>query len=162
MNFNDSVGFYHIASEKYLYNRCGQTIKNIQSIDLLCLSHSMMNQCSDGYKAANSFNSSRLSNMAAKLHALRILQDGKNDSYETYYEKVRSLDKEDSDYLDFASEYLYTALLGNVGDVKEYTNTVINQINRSNVASEDKIILTQSIYIAYSSVLFSNSIEIKE
>ncbi|MCI6048235.1 hypothetical protein [Prevotella pectinovora] len=162
MNFNDSIGFYHIAAEKHLYENMGNGIKSISSMELLCHIHSMMNNSSDGYRVSNSFNSSSLSAVTNDVEKIRRIQDYADAPYADYYEKVRGLDVADGDYLDFASEYLYTVLMGNVGDVKSYTNSVISQISKSNASGDDKKILTQSIYIAFSSVMYSTSVEIQE
>lgn len=162
MNFNDSIGFYHIAAEKHLYENMGNGIKSISTMNLLCHIHSMMNKSSDGYRVSNSFNSSSLSAVTNDVEKIRRIQDYANAPYADYYEKVRGLDVADGEYLDFASEYLYTVLMGNVGDVKSYTNSVISQISKSNASGDDKKILTQSIYIAFSSVMYSTSVEIQE
>lgn len=100
--------------------------------------------------------------MTNDVEKIRRIQDNADAPYADYYEKVRGLDVADGEYLDFASEYLYTVLMGNVGDVKSYTNSVISQISKSNASGDDKKILTQSIYIAFSSVMYSTSVEIQE
>ena len=140
----------------------GNGIRSISSMDLVCRIHSMMYKSSDGYRVSNSFNSSSLGAVTNDVEKIRRIQDYAPPPYADYYEKVRGLDVADGEYLDFASEYLYTVLMGNVGDVKSYTNSVISQISKSNASGDDKKILTQSIYIAFSSIMYSTSVEIQE
>lgn len=159
ISYNDSIGFYHMDSEKKLYEKYGNQIKSINNVDLLCLSHNLMRQVSSGYVNNNSFSTKSLMNTTNALNGLRHISDNADIPYSEYYAKVRALSPSDGEYLDFASEYIYTTLMGNVGDIKEYTNNVLRQIDNSNATGEDKKILAQCIYIAHSSLVFSSSTE---
>lgn len=159
ISYNDSIGFYHMDSEKKLYELYGNKIKSTTTKDLLQRSHNFMRQTSAGYVANNTFSMLTLRNTTGALNGLRHISDNADVPYSEYYSKVRALSPSDGEYLDFASEYIYTTLMGNVGDIKEYTNNVLRQIDNSNATGEDKKILAQCIYIAHSSLVFSSSTE---
>lgn len=159
-NYNDSIGYYHIYMEKDLYSTYGARIKDMQPLAMIRHSHVEMRHASTGYLTTNKYDVREMRNSATRIEKLRSIEDTSDTPYADYYEKVRALDTEDGEYLDFASEYAYTCLYGNVGNVRDYTLSVLKQIDNSNAVDRDKNILAQSIYIAYSSLVFSSGVEV--
>lgn len=152
--FGDSVGYYHnmieadmYAADKYSYQRSSEY--------LLGNANSILNRLSASYVATGGLTEPQIENIINDINAFREA-DTDDLSFDGYCELLKSLNPEDSDYIDFAAEYLYIAFYGNV-DLEDYTEEVMFMISNSNVADGDADMLRRCIQVAYASVLFSNN-----
>lgn len=157
--FNDSIGYYHNMSEEFLYDAYKNNLKDVKPDRLIFLADRYMRRNSAGYKEQVNATAQQKEELSKKLYNLNAVKISDAEDFFAYLNKVKLLDKSDSEYLDFASEYLYTCVCSNVGDVRDYTLDVLQQIDGSNVSNNDKENLFQCIMVAYSSLVYSAQME---
>lgn len=157
--FNDSIGYYHNMSEEFLYDVYKNNLKNVKPDRLVYLVDRHMHRNSAGYREQVNATAQQKEELSNKLYNLNAVKISDAEDFFAYLNKVKLLDQADSEYLDFASEYLYTCVCSNVGDVRDYTLDVLQQIDGSNASDNDKDKLSQCIIIAYSSLVYSAQME---
>ena len=157
--FNDSIGYYHNVSEEFLYDSYKNNLKNVKPDRLVYLVDRHMHRNSAGYREQVNATAQQKEELSNKLYDLNAVKISDAEDFFAYLNKVKLLDQADSEYLDFASEYLYTCVCSNVGDVRDYTLDVLQQIDGSNASDNDKDKLSQCIIIAYSSLVYSAQME---
>ena len=157
--FNDSIGYYHNMSEEFLYDVYKNNLKDVKPDRLIFMADRYMCHNSAGYKEQVNATAQQKEELSNKLYNLNAVKISDAEDFFAYLNKVKLLDKSDSEYLDFASEYLYTCVCSNVGDVRDYTLDVLQQIDGSNASDNDKDKLSQCIIIAYSSLVYSAQME---
>ena len=80
-------------------------------------------------------------------------------SFKEYCKRLKQQHPEDSEYIDFCAEYIYTAVYANISDLEEYTQGVMYQIMNSNVDVSDRKTLYKGVQIAYASILYSQNMK---
>lgn len=158
-NASDSIGYYHNTCEEFLYDTYNNNLKDVASARLATLSERYLGHNSDGYRKGKRVSAAECTALGTRLEGLRAIEINDSEDFFDYLEKVKKLDESDSEYLDYAAEYLYTCVCSNVGDIRDYTLEVLRQIDGSNVASSEKATLSNCIVIAYSSLVYSSQME---
>lgn len=160
--FNDSIGYYHNMAEDMLYDKYGNAVSKRNIAFLLNETNNYLNGLSLGYRKTHRPTNMSRAILARRLSALKAIPDSAEVGFFDYCEKVKAVERADSSYIDFAAEYLYTCVCANVGDIREYTKDVLQQIDSSNAASRTKEILSSSVLIGFSSLMYSAQIECDE
>ena len=160
--FNDSIGYYHNMAEEMLYSKYGNAASGRNINNLLIETNTYLNGLSLGYRITHKPTAQSRLLLMNRLTKLRNIPDDTDVDFFDYCEKVKAKELADSSYIDFAAEYLYTCVCANVGDVREYTKNVLRQIDGSNAASRTKGILSSSVLIGFSSLMYSSQIECTE
>lgn len=149
---NDSVGYYHNMIEAKMY-RIDTCSYQRSSSYLVSMANVGMKLISTEYAATGGLSSQQKSAITSDVNTLRNA-DTEELSFDDYCNLLKSLNPEDSDYIDFAAEYLYIVTYGNV-NIDDYTEEVMYLINNSNAGVDDITILNKSIQVAYASMIFS-------
>ncbi len=155
--FSDSVGYYHNMIENIMY----KTYPNIQQLttnNLVGTAETLLRYMSVGYSSTGRLATWQLSAIVNDVEAFRNA-DTNELSFDEYCDLLKSLNPADGDYIDFAAEYLYAVVYGNV-DIDDYTEEVFYMIKNSNAGVGDVAMLNKCIQVAYASVLYSNCTEI--
>ena len=160
--FNDSVGYYHNLSEEFLYDKYGNAAYDKSLKYLLGDANAFLRNTSYTCRKEKPISYRTFHTLSRTIQALKDIPDDSSVDFFDYCRSVKAIEQGDSSLVDFAAEYLYTCVCSNVGDMKEYTNNVLRQIDGSNSDSYVKGMLTASILVGYSSLMYSAQIECKE
>lgn len=160
--FNDSVGYYHNLSEEFLYDKYGNAAYDKSLKYLLGDANAFLRNTSYTCRKEKPISYRTFDTLSRTIKALKDIPDDSSVDFFDYCRSVKAIEQGDSSFVDFAAEYLYTCVCSNVGDMKEYTNNVLRQIDGSNSDSYVKGMLTASILVGYSSLMYSAQIECKE
>ena len=160
--FNDSVGYYHNLSEEFLYDKYGNAAYDKSLKYLLGDANAFLRNTSYTCRKEKPITFRTYDTLSRTLETLKGIPDDSSVDFFDYCRSVKAIEQGDSSLVDFAAEYLYTCVCSNVGDMKEYTNNVLRQIDGSNSDSYVKGMLTASILVGYSSLMYSAQIECKE
>lgn len=160
--FNDSVGYYHNLSEEFLYDKYGNAAYDKSLKYLLGDANAFLRNTSYTCRKEKPISYRTFDTLSRTIQALKNIPDDSSVDFFDYCRSVKAIEQSDSSLVDFAAEYLYTCVCSNVGDMKEYTNNVLRQIDGSNSDSYVKGMLTASILVGYSSLMYSAQIECKE
>ena len=163
-SFKDSIGYYHNMAEERLYDMFSRDLRSQSTYDLLLRSNSYLANASAGYRRMQHMSIFDMQALADKLSALRSVSDRPDDDFFDYLDKLKKLAPSDGEYLDYIAEYLYTCVCANVGDIRAYTLNVLRELDSSNSTMEAKArrVLTQSVMIAYSSLIYSAQMELSD
>lgn len=154
--YADSIGFYHNELEYSMYSTDRESYKK-SSAELVAEANARMTLMSDGYTGDGGLSLSLQLSLASDIDKVKDVDD--NLSYPEYCKRLKELNPEDSEYLDFCAEYIYTAVYANLSDIDSYTDEVIYQIQHSNVDVQDRLTLYNGIQVAYASILYSKNME---
>ena len=160
--FNDSVGYYHNMAEEMLYAKYGNSASERAVVSLLGEADAYLKSISSGYRNTKFLTPFSKNTLTKKLSLLKEITDSDTDTFFDYCNKVKAIEPRDSMYIDFAAEYLYTCVCSNVGDLRKYTIEVLRRIDNSNTGSREKGILSSSVLIGFSSLMYSSQIECVE
>lgn len=160
--FNDSVGYYHNLSEEFIYDKYGNAAYDRSMKYMLMDANAFLRNKSYTCRKEKPITFRTYDTLSRTLEALKGIPDDSSVDFFDYCRSVKAVEPRDSSLVDFAAEYLYTCVCSNVGDMKEYTNNVLRQIDGSNSDSYVKGMLTASILVGYSSLMYSAQIECKE
>lgn len=160
--FNDSVGYYHNLSEEFIYDKYGNAAYDRSMKYMLMDANAFLRNKSYTCRKEKPITFRTYDTLSRTLEALKGIPDDSSVDVFDYCRSVKAVEPRDSSLVDFAAEYLYTCVCSNVGDMKEYTNNVLRQIDGSNSDSYVKGVLTASILVGYSSLMYSAQIECKE
>ena len=156
MTFTDSIGYYHNMVQRELFMMNPDSHLASSSV-LLSQADSIMMSHSSYYSNAGGLSASALSSLSLSEDSIRSISD--DLSMEEYCDALKSLNPEDSDYIDFIAEYAYTALFSNV-DLASYTEEVLFTIRNANLSAGDTDILVRSVRIAHASIVYSNNTQL--
>lgn len=160
--FNDSIGYYHNMAEEMLYDKYGNSAGKRNIGSLLSETNTYLSEVSSYYRRTCQLTNLSRYNLQRRLKALKNIKDSTSVDFFDYCDKVKEIEPADSSYIDFAAEYLYTCVCANVGDIKGYTQDVLRHIDGSNAASRTKEILSSSVLIGFSSLMYSSQIECED
>ena len=155
----DSVGYYHNIAEYELYSKFGAD-STISKERMIQACDSVMRAESAGYAAAGGLSSTMMSEIGSRIEAAMAIDD-RNMDLEAYCNKLKECYPQDSDYIDFMAEFIFTAYYGNV-DVAQYTEQVMFMVRNSNLNVGDSNLLCNCLRIAYASIIYNNNVEITE
>ena len=160
--FNDSIGYYHNLSEEFIYDKYGNAAYDRSMKYMLMDANAFLRNKSYTCRKEKPISYRTFDTLSRTIQALKNIPDDSSVDFFDYCRSVKAIEQGDSSLVDFAAEYLYTCVCSNVGDMKEYTNNVLRQIDGSNSDSYVKGMLTASILVGYSSLMYSAQIECKE
>lgn len=154
--YADSIGFYHNELEYAMYSTDRESYKK-SSTELVANANARMMLISGGYACGGGMPLFQQLSLASDIDKVKDVDD--NLSYPEYCKRLKELNPEDSEYLDFCAEYIYTAVFANLSNIDSYTDEVIYQIQHSNLDVQDRRTLYQGIQVAYASILYSKNME---
>ncbi len=155
--YKDSIGIYHNEIEYFLYSKdknCyrRQPVETVNNVSML------MQTMSSGYRETGGLTNAEKMRIAKDVNDIQNI-DNANCTFTEYCNKLKELNPEDSDYIDYCAEYLYTAVYANLSNLDDYTASVVYQIRNSNIAAKNKELLYYFIQIAYASILYSQNMQ---
>lgn len=152
--FDDSVGYYHNRLEFVLYKKPEY---NKTPRTMVFKADALMRASSAGYAADGGLTDLQKANLARDME--RFVRVGNVElPFDDYCAKLKELNPEDGDYIDFAAEYLYIVFYANV-DVDEYTREVLFMIDNANADIEDATLLYQCVQVAHASSVMAKSVK---
>ncbi|WP_308589490.1 hypothetical protein [uncultured Prevotella sp.] len=155
--YSDSIGIYHNAIEYSIYSGNRDCYK-LPSVNIVRDAHTRLQSMSSGYIKAGMLTSPDMRHLAIDIDNVRKIDESQY-TFPEYCEKLKELNPEDSDCIDFCAEYIYAAVYANLTNLDDYTGKVIYQIRNSNAAVKDKDLLYGLVQVAYASVLFSQNLQ---
>lgn len=153
----DSIGYYHNAVEAEMYNMDRNSHQQ-PTQKLMNRADSIMERKSSEYAKTRTMDYSTamaMSQIKLDIDKIRAI-DNSDMTFDEYYAVLKQQNPEDSEYLDFAIEYIYVVNYANV-DIDEYTEEVLFMINNSNADIEDAAMLSSCIQVAYASAVMPES-----
>mgnify|MGYP006926042339 FL=1 len=156
--YADSIGYYHNDLEYAMYD-ADRSSSDKPSIQLVADANARLLTMSTGFNKDGGLTAAEQLSIASDIDAIRNTDE--TLSFTEYCNKLKEQNPEDSEYIDYCAEYIYTAVYANLSNLAEYTDNVIYQIQHSNVDVQDKQTLYSGIQIAYASILYSQSMNFK-
>ena len=156
--YADSIGYYHNELEYVMYD-ADRSCSEKPSLQLVTDANARLLAMSTGFSKDGGLTAAEQLSIASDIDAIRNADE--NLSFTEYCNKLREQNPEDSEYIDYCAEYIYTAVYANLSSLDEYTDNVIYQIQHSNVDVQDKQTLYNGIQIAYASILYSQNMNFK-
>ena len=156
--YADSIGYYHNDLEYAMYD-ADRSSSDKPSIQLVADANARLLTMSTGFNKDGGLTAAEQLSIASDIDAIRNTDE--TLSFTEYCNKLKEQNPEDSEYIDYCAEYIYTAVYANLSSLDEYTDNVIYQIQHSNVDVQDKQTLYSGIQIAYASILYSQNMNFK-
>ena len=156
--YADSIGYYHNDLEYAMYD-ADRSSSDKPSIQLVADANARLLTMSTGFNKDGGLTAAEQLSIASDIDAIRNTDE--TLSFTEYCNKLKEQNPEDSEYIDYCAEYIYTAVYANLSNLAEYTDNVIYQIQHSNVDVQDKQTLYSGIQIAYASILYSQNMNFK-
>ena len=156
--YADSIGYYHNDLEYAMYD-ADRSSSEKPSIQLVADANARLLTMSTGFNKDGGLTAAQILSISNELDVIRNTDE--NLSFTEYCNKLKKHNPEDSEYIDYCAEYIYTAVYANLSNLAEYTDNVIYQIQHSNVDVQDKQTLYSGIQIAYASILYSQNMNFK-
>ena len=156
--YADSIGYYHNDLEYAMYD-ADRSSSDKPSIQLVADANARLLTMSTGFNKDGGLTAAQILSISNELDVIRNTDE--NLSFTEYCNKLKKHNPEDSEYIDYCAEYIYTAVYANLSNLAEYTDNVIYQIQHSNVDVQDKQTLYSGIQIAYASILYSQNMNFK-
>ena len=156
--YADSIGYYHNDLEYAMYD-ADRSSSDKPSIQLVADANARLLTMSTGFNKDSGLTAAEQLSIASDIDAIRNTDE--TLSFTEYCNKLKEQNPEDSEYIDYCAEYIYTAVYANLSNLAEYTDNVIYQIQHSNVDVQDKQTLYSGIQIAYASILYSQNMNFK-
>ncbi len=156
--YADSIGYYHNELEYAMYD-ADRSSSDKPSVQLVADANARLLTMSTGFNKDGGLTAAEQLSIASDIDAIRNTDE--NLSFTEYCNKLKEQNPEDSEYIDYCAEYIYTAVYANLSNLDEYTDNVIYQIQHSNVDVQDKQMLYSGIQIAYASILYSQNMNFK-
>ena len=156
--YADSIGYYHNELEYAMYD-ADRSSSDKPSVQLVADANARLLTMSTGFNKDGGLTAAEQLSIASDIDAIRNTDE--NLSFTEYCNKLKEQNPEDSEYIDYCAEYIYTAVYANLSNLVEYTDNVIYQIQHSNVDVQDKQMLYSGIQIAYASILYSQNMNFK-
>ena len=156
--YADSIGYYHNDLEYAMYD-ADRSSSDKPSIQLVADANARLLTMSTGFNKDSGLTAAEQLSIASDIDAIRNTDE--TLSFTEYCNKLKEQNPEDSEYIDYCAEYIYTAVYANLSNLAEYTDNVIYQIQHSNVDVQDKRTLYSGIQIAYASILYSQNMNFK-
>ena len=156
--YSDSIGYYHNSVEYAMYSSDPGCYRRSSS-DILNETCYRIANISNGFRS-DGISGTQMLKINHSLDEIREL-DADQYSFVEYCNKLKALNPEDSDYIDYCAEYLYAAVYANLSSLDDYTGNVVYQIRNSNVAVKDKRLLYNLVQVAYASVVLSQNLQFK-
>ena len=156
--YADSIGYYHNELEYAMYD-ADRSSSDKPSVQLVADANARLLTMSTGFNKDGGLTAAEQLLIASDIDAIRNTDE--NLSFTEYCNKLKEQNPEDSEYIDYCAEYIYTAVYANLSNLDEYTDNVIYQIQHSNVDVQDKQTLYNGIQIAYASILYFQNMNFK-
>ena len=156
--YADSIGYYHNDLEYAMYD-ADRSSSDKPSIQLVADANARLLTMSTGFNKDSGLTAAEQLSIASDIDAIRNTDE--TLSFTEYCNKLKEQNPEDSEYIDYCAEYIYTAVYANLSSLDEYTDNVIYQIQHSNVDVQDKQTLYSGIQIAYASIMYSQNMNFK-
>ena len=156
--YADSIGYYHNDLEYAMYD-ADRSSSDKPSIQLVADANARLLTLSAGFNKDGGLTAAEQLSIASDIDVIRNTDE--TISFTEYCNKLKEQNPEDSEYIDYCAEYIYTAVYANLSNLAEYTDNVIYQIQHSNVDVQDKQTLYSGIQIAYASILYSQNMNFK-
>ena len=156
--YADSIGYYHNDLEYAMYD-ADRSSSDKPSIQLVADANARLLTMSTGFNKDGGLTAAEQLSIASDIDVIRNTDE--TLSFTEYCNKLKEQNPEDSEYIDYCAEYIYTAVYANLSNLAEYTDNVIYQIQHSNVDVQDKQTLYSGIQIAYASILYSQNMNFK-
>ena len=156
--YADSIGYYHNELEYAMYD-ADRSSSDKPSVQLVADANARLLTMSTGFNKDGGLTAAEQLSIASDIDAIRNTDE--NLSFTEYCNKLKEQNPEDSEYIDYCAEYIYTAVYANLSNLDEYTDNVIYQIQHSNVDVQDKQTLYNGIQIAYASILYFQNMNFK-
>ena len=156
--YADSIGYYHNDLEYAMYD-ADRNSSDKPSLQLVTDANARLLTLSAGFNKDGGLTAAEQLSIASDIDVIRNTDE--TLSFTEYCNKLKEQNPEDSEYIDYCAEYIYTAVYANLSNLAEYTDNVIYQIQHSNVDVQDKRTLYSGIQIAYASILYSQNMNFK-
>ena len=156
--YADSIGYYHNDLEYAMYD-ADRNSSDKPSLQLVTDANARLLTLSAGFNKDGGLTAAEQLSIASDIDVIRNTDE--TLSFTEYCNKLKEQNPEDSEYIDYCAEYIYTAVYANLSNLAEYTDNVIYQIQHSNVDVQDKQTLYSGIQIAYASILYSQNMNFK-
>ena len=156
--YADSIGYYHNELEYAMYD-ADRSSSDKPALDLIAAANAKLLTMSTGFSKDGGLTAAEQLSIASDIDVIRNTDESL--SFTEYCNKLKEQNPEDSEYIDYCAEYIYTAVYANLSNLDEYTDNVIYQIQHSNVDVQDKQMLYSGIQIAYASILYSQNMNFK-
>ena len=156
--YADSIGYYHNDLEYAMYD-ADRNSSDKPSLQLVTDANARLLTLSAGFNKDGGLTAAEQLSIASDIDVIRNTDE--TISFTEYCNKLKEQNPEDSEYIDYCAEYIYTAVYANLSNLAEYTDNVIYQIQHSNVDVQDKQTLYSGIQIAYASILYSQNMNFK-
>ena len=156
--YADSIGYYHNDLEYAMYD-ADRNSSDKPSLQLVTDANARLLTLSAGFNKDGGLTAAEQLSIASGIDVIRNTDE--TLSFTEYCNKLKEQNPEDSEYIDYCAEYIYTAVYANLSSLDEYTDNVIYQIQHSNVDVQDKQTLYSGIQIAYASILYSQNMNFK-
>ena len=154
--YADSIGYYHNELEYAMYDYDRESAKR-PSAELVSQANARLLSMSRGFNMEGGLSLSSQLALASDIDDIREADE--NLSFKEYCKRLKLQHPEDSEYIDFCAEYIYTAVYANISDLEEYTQGVMYRIMNSNVDVSDRKTLYNGVQIAYASILYSQNMK---
>ena len=128
--YADSIGYYHNDLEYAMYD-ADRSSSDKPSIQLVADANARLLTMSTGFNKDGGLTAAEQLSIASDIDAIRNTDE--TLSFTEYCNKLKEQNPEDSEYIDYCAEYIYTAVYANLSNLAEYTDNVIYQIQHSNV-----------------------------
>ena len=128
--YADSIGYYHNDLEYAMYD-ADRSSSDKPSIQLVADANARLLTMSTGFNKDSGLTAAEQLSIASDIDAIRNTDE--TLSFTEYCNKLKEQNPEDSEYIDYCAEYIYTAVYANLSNLAEYTDNVIYQIQHSNV-----------------------------
>ena len=140
--YADSIGYYHNDLEYAMYD-ADRNSSDKPSIQLVADANARLLTMSTGFNKDGGLTAAEQLSIASDIDVIRNTDE--TLSFTEYCNKLKEQNPEDSEYIDYCAEYIYTAVYANLSNLAEYTDNVIYQIQHSNVDVQDKQTLYSGI-----------------
>ena len=154
--YADSIGYYHNELEYAMYDYDRESAKR-PSAELVSQANARLLSMSRGFNMDGGLSLSAQLALASDIDDIREADESL--SFKEYCKRLKQQHPEDSEYIDFCAEYIYTAVYANISDLEEYTQGVMYRIMNSNVDVSDRKTLYNGVQIAYASILYSQNMK---
>lgn len=154
--YADSIGYYHNELEYAMYDYDHESAKR-PSAELVSQANARLLSMSRGFNMEGGLSLSAQLALASDIDDIREADESL--SFTEYCKRLKQQHPEDSEYIDYCAEYIYTAVYANISDIEEYTQGVMYRIMNSNVDVSDRKTLYKGVQIAYASILYSQNMK---
>ena len=154
--YADSIGYYHNELEYAMYDSDRESYKK-PSAELVSQANARLLSMSHGFNMEGGLSLSSQLALASDIDEIRDADESL--SFQEYCKILKKQHPEDSEYIDYCAEYIYTAVYANLSNLEEYTQSVMYQIQHANVGVQDRMQLNKGVQIAYASILYSQNMK---